>query len=264
MRGGRKRWIIIITPIVFLLMLGRGKAVFFRYMASVFPFLAILAAGFVADLAGLLPWKSWSKAVMIAVFGLLLSIPSIARSVAIDHLLSKTDSRVEAARWLTTNLKPGTRVFLSGYFGMPPIVPHFFKYLKITDEREAGLYEKYRAAIAEFPAWNRYPLKVVQPEDIFPDLNAVAPTVELWRDSLKAWNIDWVVMDRYFLPFYSDYPVGLPEAVLMDFDEVATFLCLTPRVKSYPEFEMQDAFYLPVAGFHGIVRPGPNLYIFMR
>jgi len=179
-------------------------------------------------------------------------------------LLSRTDTRVLAAEWLTKNLEPGTKVFLSGYFGMPPIVPHFFKYRRMTDDREARLYAKYQAAIAEIPAWDRYPLKVVQPEDIFPDLNTVAPTVELWRDSLKAWDINWVVTDRYFLPFYSDIPMGLPEAVKADFAEAAEFPCLEPGTHPDPEFEMQDAFYLPVARFHGIARPGPELGIYDR
>jgi len=263
-KGDRKRWMIIITPIIFLLVLGRGKAVFFRYMDAVFPFLAILAAGFVAELIHLLPWKQSLKVLAVVILGFVLAMPSLTRSITIDRLLSKTDTRVEAAEWLNKNLSPGTRVFLSGYFGMPPIVPHFFKYLKITDDREATLYAKYQAAITEIPAWDRYPLKVVQPEDMFPDLNTVAPTVDLWRDSLKAWDIDWVVMDRYFLPFYSDCPVGLPEALKADFVEVATFSCLEPGVKPYPEFEMQDAFYLPVAGFHGIIRPGPDLYVYRR
>gem|GEM_PF-3446383 len=263
-KGGRKRWIVIITPIVFLVVLGRGRAVFFRYMDAVFPFLAILAAGFVAGIAEKLPWKQSSKGLAVVILGLVLAMPSLTRSITIDRLLSKTDTRVTAAEWLIRNLKPGTTVFLSGYFGMPPIVPHFFKYLKITDDREATLYAKYQAAIAEIPAWDRYPLKVVQPEDMFPDLNTVAPTVDLWRDSLKAWDIDWVVMDRYFLPFYSDYPLGLPEALQADFDEVARVSCFEPGIIPYPEFEMQDAFYLPVAQFHGIVRPGPDLFVYRR
>ena len=263
-RGGRQRWIIVITPLIFLLVLGRGKAVFFRYLDVAFPLLSILAAGFLIEIARLLPWRQSTRTAAVCILGLVISLPGLVRSAKIDHLLNQEDTRVQAAEWLHKHLDPGTSVFLSGYFGMPPIVPHFFKYLKITNDREANLFEKYQQAIAEAPEWNRYPLHVVQPEDIFPDLSKISPTAKLWQDSLATWNMDWVVMDRYFLPFYSDVPMGLPEVLRLDFDLQVTFGCLSPNTKPDPLYEWQDAFYLPVARFHGIERPGPELQIYQR
>jgi hypothetical protein len=263
-RGGIKRWIMVITPLVFLVFLGRGKAVFFRYMDAVFPFLVILAAGFLVEVTGRLPWKQSARTVTLAVVAVLLSVAPLSRSVAIDRLLSREDTRVQAAEWLHQHLEPGTKVFLSGYFGMPPIVPHFFKYLRITDEREDRLFEKYQEVVSRAPEWDRYPLEVVQPEDIFPNLADVTLSEKLWRDSLRTWGVNWVVVDRYFLPFYSDVPAELPKALRADFDKVVTFSCLESGAKPMPLFELQDAFYLPVAQFHGIQRPGPELIIYGR
>ncbi len=263
-KGGRERWIIIITLLLYLLVLGRGKAVFFRYLDAVFPFLAVLAAGFVVEITSKLPWKRSSQVIAVAVLGILLALPAIARSIQIDRLLSRTDTRVQAGEWLTEHLEPDTEVFLSGYFGMPQLVPHFLKYQKITNWREAQFMEQYQRAIAEAPEWNRHPLEIVTPEDIFLDLDKVVLMEGMIRDSLRAWEIDWVVMDRYFLPYYSDYPVGLPEALRTDFDLIVTFSCLKPDAKPMPMFELQDAFFLPVARFHGIERPGPEIKIYKR
>jgi hypothetical protein len=263
-KGGRERWIIIVTPLLYLLVMGRGKAVFFRYVDVVFPFLAVLAAGFVIEITSRLPWKRSAQVITVVVLGVLLAIPAVARSIKIDCLLSRTDTRVLAGEWLTNNLEPGTEVLLSGYFGMPPLVPHFLKYQKITNWREERYMEQYQRAIAEVPEWNRHPLKIVTPEDIFLDLDKVVLREGMIRDSLRAWDIDWVVMDRYFLPYYSDFPVGLPEALRTDFELVATFSCLKPGAEPMPMFELQDAFFLPVARFYGIERPGPEIKIYKR
>jgi hypothetical protein len=263
-RRSKERWLIIITVVVFILVLGRGRAVFFRYLDTAFPFLIILAAGFLVAITELLPWKSASKYILLVLLTIALSVPGLSRTMKIDHLLNQTDTRVQAADWLDTHLQPGTTVFLSGFYGTPPIVPHFLKYLGITGYRETRFFDKFDSAITEYPEWNRYPLKVVIPEDIFPDLPNINLTEEVWRDSLKAWNLDWVIMDRYFLVYYSDPPVGFYDAVRTDFDLVMSFPCTDMKSKPMPLFEMQDAFYVPVARFHGIIRPGPEIRIYHR
>ena len=263
-RRRKEQWIVIITMVVFFLVLGRGRAVFFRYLDSTFPFLTILAAGFLVDISERLPWKQTSRTILLSLLALGLSVPGLTRTIKIDHLLSQKDTRVQAAEWLNTHLKPGTTVFLSGFYGTPPIVPHFLKYLGITGYRETRFFDKFDSAIAKVPEWNCYPLKVVIPDDIFPDLPIINLSENLWRDSLQTWDIDWVVMDRYFLTYYSEPPLGLYDAVRKDFNLVVSFSPLDPQGKSQPFFEQQDAFYLPVAAFQEIVRPGPEIRIYQR
>jgi len=53
-------------------------------------------------------------------------------------------------------------------------------------------------------------------------------------------EMEQVLSDEYALVFNSDISVGDPRNV----------------------YDRQDEFYLPIAGFHAIDRPGPNLRIF--
>jgi hypothetical protein len=90
----------------FLVALGSGRTVFFRYVMPLVPitclFAAVAARSLAATIAGVLPVAPRAAALAAA---LLIGGLSLASSVWMDLLLARTDTRVVAARWLTAQLR---------------------------------------------------------------------------------------------------------------------------------------------------------------
>lgn len=96
---------------VYLAVVGAGHEVFFRYVLPLLPVLALLAGRVLSEL----PRPALAPSALVC--GLLL-LPSLANSIAGDTMLTKTDSRVLAARWLTEHAPPGSTI-VQGYYTGP-------------------------------------------------------------------------------------------------------------------------------------------------
>jgi hypothetical protein len=100
----RKGALVCTFPVLYYLLLGRGTTVFVRYMIPIVPFMCITAAVSVVALANRLsPRSRQTGALISAAVAVLLALPSIQRVLAFDSLLTETDTRVLAARWLDTH-----------------------------------------------------------------------------------------------------------------------------------------------------------------
>ena len=72
---------------------------------------------------------------------------------------------------------------------------------------------------------------------------------------------DWIVVEESPLRFYSLVPVEL-EPILQDYTFRHTIQAV--RLSEPHIYDQQDAFYLPIGGFSGVERPGPNITIYER
>jgi hypothetical protein len=72
---------------------------------------------------------------------------------------------------------------------------------------------------------------------------------------------DYLITDQYFLPGWRYWSDDVRSFVTENYDLTKAFIALDPRAKGNV-FDRQDRFYLPFAGFHGVARPGPNLYVY--
>ena len=93
--------------IAFYAAIGSGYTVFFRYILPLVPIVCLLAAVAVRH-GG--PWLAsrtgLSNRASLALLVVLAGGPALLYSVWLDVLLARTDTRVLAARWLATRLKP--------------------------------------------------------------------------------------------------------------------------------------------------------------
>jgi 4-amino-4-deoxy-L-arabinose transferase-like glycosyltransferase len=125
----RTAWVVLAFPVLYYLGMGSGRTVFMRHMTPLVPFAALLAA-FAVDRAAthLNRARDFSRAMtagLVVIVAVAISFDSARRSVALDRLLSETDSRAVAAAFIKSRYFPrGASVFQNGsIYGQVPLVP---------------------------------------------------------------------------------------------------------------------------------------------
>jgi 4-amino-4-deoxy-L-arabinose transferase-like glycosyltransferase len=214
-------------PVVYYIAAGRGNTVFARYMIPVIPFLCIGAGYLVARSAEWAGRRVGQRPARVAVVvALAIGAPSLIKSIQMDAVLARTDSRVLASRWLLEHIPEHASIYLSGSrYGRPELAPHgmgpAYEIATFDDH-----LERFRVGARDLPA-----------------------------------GPDFIVMQESPLILYSAMPAGV-RALLNRYDLRQTFRALDisePRV-----FDQQDAFFLPLDGFARVGRPGPNVYVYAR
>ena len=95
--------------------IGSGQTVFFRYVLPLLPVLCVPAAVATDRAAGWLAARTrLSSHAALVLLAVLLSGPGLVNCVWFDILLSRTDSRVLAARWMAPRLRAGDSLYDSG------------------------------------------------------------------------------------------------------------------------------------------------------
>jgi hypothetical protein len=115
-RDFRKAVVVFAFPIAYYIVAGSGYSVYARYMMPVVPFVCLGAGYFcVRAIEVLMPDAAGSrpKAAMAAL-AVLLALPTAAKSVQLDQLLSRTDNRVVVSQALETILPPDAVVYQTG------------------------------------------------------------------------------------------------------------------------------------------------------
>jgi 4-amino-4-deoxy-L-arabinose transferase-like glycosyltransferase len=207
----------------YLLLVGFSQEVFLRYALPLLPPLCLLAGG-VVRLAG----ARRLPAIALAVLAAALLVPSALTSVQGDRLLTATDTRELAARWLLANAPPGSEV----------VVPNYWGELFYDGEaiRTRPLHPLYLAG------------------DPLPD------SFQLGRYT------DRLVVNRPGgSSCYQVYESGPPwqSGVAIPIGGMSSQV-FTPYSGSAPTgavYDPLDSFYLPLAGFGSITRPGPSIVI---
>ncbi len=122
-----------------LVVIGAGHEVFFRYALPLLPALALLAGRALQEL------PAAARAPALLVCGLLL-LPGLAASVTTDTLLTRTDSRTLAARWLDAHAPAGSRLdaayYISPYYDQAE-VEHQLRYTNGDMRAAAFLQGRY-------------------------------------------------------------------------------------------------------------------------
>jgi hypothetical protein len=239
-RAPRSALVLLAFCVPYALVLGRGPLVFARYMIPLVPILCVTAAIAIVAAVGWLP--RWRFAASLALAAL-VAAPSLRDAIVFDRVLARSDSRILAARWLAPQLSPDATVFLVGaVFADPPI------------------FLRGRKAYDPFPwpprAWAG---RISVPSG--PRQRRVRNAMDPAFDAIAAdERVDWIVVAESPLLAYG--PTASLERRLSGFRKVAFF----EGVGRHPEmrFDLQDAFYVPFAGAHQALRPGPNLHVYAR
>ena len=112
----RRAAVAFAFPVAYYVVAGNGHTVFARYMLPVLPFLC-LGAGYAAvrfvEMSAAESAAARQRAALIAI-GVLIALPTAAKSVQIDRLFSRTDNRVVVTAELGNLLAPDAIVYQSG------------------------------------------------------------------------------------------------------------------------------------------------------
>ena len=240
LRAPRPALVLLAFAVPYALVVGRGPLVFARYMIPLVPILCATAAVAIVAAVGGLPRRRLAASLALAA---LVAAPSLRDAIAFDRVVSRTDSRVLAARWLASRVSPDATVFLVGaVFADPP------------------LFLRWRKAYDPFP----WPPRVWADRLLLPQgprhlrvRNAMDPAFDAIARDLR---VGWVVVAESPLLAYG--PTASLDRRLPGFRKVASF----EGVGHHPEmrFDLQDAFYVPFAGASHAPRPGPNLHVYAR
>jgi hypothetical protein len=226
-RAPAQAMLLAAFPVSYYLVAGAAHNVFVRYMIPVVPFLCVFAAWFVWECSGRIARGSVRiRPALAVVLGLLVVAPSAARLAHFNQLLTQEDSRLIGGRWLAEHVEPGSSIHMSGELYGHPFIPP-----------PSG--DDFRYVALDPPD-----VAVTGPLDSDPDLP------------------DWIVVQRSSLP-YSDVAPGVEELLPDEYDLVHVV-----RAGDFDDprlvYDLQDGFYVPLAGFRGVRRPGPNLEIYQR
>jgi hypothetical protein len=172
---------------------------------------------------------------------LLVILPSIRKVVLTDHLLATKDSRQLAVEWARREIPRGSSLWLAGpiWRQEPP---------SEAIERLAAGSSGARSAdpLSTYHLWT-----YDEASGCFKADGAVQPGLP-----------DYVFLRESPLLSIGGAPQRLKDLVAACYRLKASFQAIDLRASHW--FDMQDAVFLPLAGFAGVARPGPNIYVYQR
>jgi hypothetical protein len=251
----RKDWkkavLFCAFPALYYVTIGRGHTVFLRYAIPLVPFLCITGAITAVVLADVIRRRVRTPQYLITPLVAAVIILPSARSVGwTDILLARKDTRLLALEWMTANIPAGASLYMTPVIWRGPTPLNALELLRKNPYPPAVLAAAYPTA----------PFSLL-------------PRYDGWRVPVKLeggteGSERHVVYPRYFVTRESplktfDPPLQPPRAPAGGYRLRQSFIAIDPKARGN-WFDQQDAFYVPFAGFKGVKRPGPNIYIFER
>jgi hypothetical protein len=159
---------------------------------------------------------------------MLLIAPSALDVLRFDRLLTREDTRVAAARALSTLVRDGQTLYHSG-----------------------GTYGHVPFDLPDAPV----PVREVAFDEV---------TGRFVTDGLEGGAAlpDWLVIQRSPLVGYSHVPETIDHIAATRYRLVTSFDAFDERPGRV--FDQQDAFFCPLSGLAGVARLGPNIFIHER
>lgn len=225
-RTPRRALVLFSFPLVYFLIAGSIRNLFFRYAIPIVPFVALSAAVLVVDVARLITTRSAvaRRAFVPAaiVLAALVAAPSAVSVVDFDRILARTDNRVVVSQWFERHVPPGSSVMQSG---------SIYGYAQFDRKHHYKVWIWDRGR-------RRFLVEGRTPEG--------AP--------------DWILVQESPLP--SDTQAVVKEFLKEGYEMASVFKAVD--LDRWRLYDMQDAFYVPFAGFDGVSRPGPNFTLYKR
>lgn len=253
-RHERIHWIPVGFALVFYLITGNTHYVFARYMMPILPVMALYTVWLLRRMAGWRRFSRWPRPAVAWVLLLLAASVSIGRSITINALLARPDTRDLARQWLIAHLQAGDAV------GIGRALVH----VDLPNR-----YDKYFLSPVQVPAGPGGPLIYTVPEKAEYTRKPVARhefyiTTYSDIDALRETGMTYFVLATTPSHIYQ-VPNAEFEAVYGNpaLEEVAVFRPYQEGVV-VPEsrYDRLDGFFIPYTGFEHFERPGPEVHIF--
>ncbi len=253
-RPGRHRVVLLGVAVVVYLVIGAQRILFARYVMPLLPILALFAGKGVALAAARLSPRGRGAAVISAALVVVAAAAPLTRSVLLDRLLMREDTRLAASRWLDAEIPEGARVLLIRRIGWR------IKSYGNPQPRAAG-YHLIEGIAAEGPGEGgartpeRDPILRGAPVE-------TAGEVRVLLDRVRP---DFVVVHDSPLTFYSLTAQSISELTgrgRLVHRESPWASDAARRPSGSMDWDQQDAFFAPLRRFDGIERPGPEILVY--
>lgn len=252
----RKAAVLFSFPLAFSALIGTIYVVPLRHTLPLAPFLCISGAAATRYAAARLGavCKLRGENIAIAVLAVLIIAPSAWTAAQFNRLLAKEDNRLVAARWIRRNIPQGSSMYQSG---QEWIKTQYYVRLEAGKPAEEGRGGSAGALSgSRLYSWQGW-----------------LPGYEQWEYDRKKRTFvhnnkegslpDYIVQEESPLPAWSALPRDIADLLAGSYVLRVSFEAIDMR-NTKNIFDKLDAFYVPVAGFEGIQRPGPNMYVYER
>lgn len=248
----------------YYLYIGSWKINMVRDIFPLLPFLCLLAAGFVKLLISFLSSLKMSRFFRQSVIGLLIGVilcGSGYRLFRHNWLLCQKDTRILAKEWIETNIPSRTRIAMTGYqvYNFPPI----WESKESISRRLQGKYKGGKFTFylngqfySRLPQYHLFVIHEGKSVSI-DEYTRISPDLKMLRKE----RIKYIITFESPLILYSS-DKKVTEKICKQAPLVKEFSPFKTGIKSAPLYDQLDAYYVPLARFKGIQRPGPVIKIY--
>jgi len=231
-RDRRDGVLFAVFPVLYYAFIGSGQTAFARYILPIVPFLCLAAAHLVVEAARGMAVRLQRVEATTAVawmVSILVAAPSAVATIRTDLLLARTDNRLIAADWIHSRFPDGVTMAqtgtVAGQLQMSTADETMgARYRNVELDRATGAFAVVRAADASMP--------------------------------------DVVVVEECPLP-YCSVSEKLRASLGDDYELERAFIAVDTS-RAGVVYDRDDEFYVPLAGFDAVVRPGPNIAVYQR
>jgi hypothetical protein len=237
-------WIILTFLLVYFLLIGAGRSVFFRYADPMIPLLLLLGGRALAALVDLTS-RGQPRRLALGVAFVLIAVAPLAHDVRYDLLIQQTDTRTLAFDWLAQHVPAGSRAAVPYMAG-----PAHDQAMVDSGEHSHGATDPYVASFLDSRLETQYTIHELTREDL--QLTSL--------DSFRNEGISYVVVG-YETPGTGCQALSPLERTLRaQGPPLASF----SPTNGCPDSVVDpiDTYYVPLAGYGGWVRPGPHIRIY--
>jgi 4-amino-4-deoxy-L-arabinose transferase-like glycosyltransferase len=237
--------VIILTFLaVYILLIGAGRSVFFRYADPMIPFLCLLGGRALAALVERAS-QGRTRSLALGVALVLILVAPLLHDLRYDLLIQQPDTRTQAFDWLAQHVPAGSRAAVPYMAG-----PAHDQAMIDSGEHSHGATDAYVASFLDSRLERQYTIHELSKDDL----------QRTSLDGFRGEGITYVVVG-YETPgtgCHVDSP--LERALQAQGPPLASFAPTTGCPSSV--FDPIDTYYVPLAGYGGWVRPGPYIRIY--
>jgi 4-amino-4-deoxy-L-arabinose transferase-like glycosyltransferase len=261
-RDWRKGWVFLSFPALYYLLMGKGNRDFVRYAIPLVPFLCSTAAAVIADLGVRLEARLSRRGAILAMalLAILISIPSLSAIHRFDTLLARSDTRVQARRFVEESIPRGSTISeFSSDFGTLELSPTLSVLEKELAEAGSGTTVEGILARARIEAVRE----------------GGRPGYRLWKYDASSRKYledgkevpgspDYLILEDSPLRFYqAAVPAEVREAADHGYVLERSFFAYPPNSRGFV-FNELDILYVPFARFGDYRFPGPNIFLYRK
>ncbi len=236
--------IILTFLLVYFLLIGAGRSVFLRYADPMIPPLLLLGGRALAALVDLAA-RGRARRLALAAALVLIAVAPLVHDVRYDLLIQETDTRTLAFDWLAQHVPAGGRAAVPYMAG-----PAHDQAMIDSGEHSHGATDPYIASFLDSRLETQYTIRELTRDD-------------LQLTSLNSFRKEGIV---YVVIGYETPGTGCQALSPLE----QTLRAQGPPLASFsptngcPDsvFDPIDTYYVPLAGYEGWVRPGPQIRIY--